>query len=170
MKNNLFRFGFFVLFIMACTIFITGCDDDPVDQDLEEWLEEKSWLVGTWYRDAALGRTQFTITKEKEDFSFVCDLFVQVGDPGRVYGNFGKPPTGRGGHNHFLLKDMKGAEAGDPDATYNDGNTTLRSQVGAFNNIMVTQTPNAEITEFTFTTAVPAAALFFGGTYTKVTE
>ena len=148
-------------------LFVTGCPDDPPDEKPEEPPKrDTAWLVATWANVAS--GVEFTIAA---DLSFTCDLVIPTGTDvflkARALGKLDFSSSGLG-ENDFLLTDMRAAAAGVPDASYNNGNELLRSQIGNFNDIKVTLTPNAGKTEFAFSTDNTLAGMFFGGTFTKV--
>jgi hypothetical protein len=159
MKNTIFVAGgscAFMLLALACVFFIAGCgeEDGPNHTD-------PSFLVGTWSNP---GIAKFTIAA---DYTFVCDLVeLEPSKPARVYGRLDYS-AGALGPNDYLMQSMTAAPAGDPDVSYNDGNSMLGGMLGPFQGLLATLSPSAGNQQFVFTTANQAAQVFFGGTYTK---
>jgi len=159
MKKNTIGFvRLFTLMFLAFgfVLFTTGCEPEP-----NNTKTEAGWLAGKWVNKTR--GTEFTVSA---DLAFVCDLDVLEDVRGRVYGNLDIPPEGIGSPDDYILKNMKGAQDGDPGNDYT-GNGMLRLQVPQFNNIIVTLEPNNEKTEFIFSTTNGAAQIFFGGTYSR---
>ena len=151
-----------VLFTLVCALLVSGCEDDPKDES----RAAPTWLVGTWSNAGAT----FTINA---DFSFHCDLTTINPTPppllpARVLGNLDYTSTGLG-PNDFLMRNMTAAGPGVPDASFTPGNASLGPQLAGFANLIGTLTPNADRTQFTFTSTNIQAEMFFGaaGPYTK---
>ena len=163
MKKNLF---FCALIVMLAFVY-AGCQPDSSSSNTSPPIDS-DWLVGEW--ENAVTGTEFLINS---DVSFRCDLFM-IKDtreqPARVYGKLSRKMEGLG-PNQYHLANMKGADAGDPDASYNSGNNALNSALKGYTRLVGTLAPaNEEKTEFTFSSGNPGAQVFFGGTYTKKTQ
>ena len=155
--------------LVSCVLMMTGCPGGDTERD------EPTFLAGKWTaQNAQSGMPYFTITKVGNDYTFECHVIMplpqEVGGPvpAKATGKFDYTAAGLG-PNDYILRNMTAATGADPDATYITGNAALASQIGAFNNILITLAPNAAKTQFTFTSADQTATTFFGsfGEYIK---
>jgi len=160
MKKNSFhsRALYAVAIVVAFSaLFLTGCKPEPDNEKTET-----EWLIGSW-ANAASGAS-FTITK---DMKFEADIYPEPGKKARVSGRLDNSNK-KLGPNEFILMDMVVAEPGKPNASYTGNEVMPKEMVAGFNGtLVVSLNPNANKTEFKFTSNSPAADLFFGGDYTK---
>ena len=143
-----------ILLIMICTLFIIACKEDE-----EPEHTDPSFLVGTWKTQTGL--PEFTISS---DYKFVCKVMMPSMENGLAEATGRLDYTSSGlGPNDYMLRDMAAAAENTP------GNNALGGQIGGFNNILATLTPNGDKTQFTFSSTNPIAHAFFAanGAFTK---
>jgi len=145
------------LLIAACALLVTACPDDSGNnqgnnQGNTPQHTDPAFLAGRWTKTG----TSFTIAN---DLSFDCQLTTLNA---QVSGSLDATSSGLG-PNDYLIKNM--ATSGSADDF--PGNAMLTDQLSAYQNLLVTLTPNTAKTQFTFTSTDGGARIFFGGTYTK---
>jgi hypothetical protein len=138
--------------VITAILFAAGCNEAP------EPHTDTAFLEGTWANTDK--DISFTI---ETDLSFECTVPIPTEPPiaARVKGNL-EAALNQGPNDYFI----KGMQTTGDDADY-PGNEGLSSTLGILQNILVTLTPNADMTQFDFSTANMLAQGFFGGAYSK---
>ena len=135
---------------LFCVLFASSCKHGSEDGT----HTNTAFLRGTW----ASGSGAYTFTINA-DLSFECVLRTDM-IYARIKGNLDAGASGLGS-NDYLLRNLVKLETID-DATH-PGNGTVEPGLASMNNItVVTLTPKANNTRFTFSSANQTANIFFG--------
>jgi len=136
---------------LVCVLFAVSCSHGS---DAGSHTDP-AFLVGTWASDDN-GDITFTI---QSDLSFECEMEPMRLLPGsqkiKIKGKLDAEASGLG-PNDYGLRNLQTTD----DNTH-PGNTGVASAVEGMNNIVVTLTPNANKTRFTFTSQNKIAHDFF---------
>jgi hypothetical protein len=135
---------------LICVLFASSCKHESEDGP----HTDPSFLKGTW----ASGSGAYTFTIEA-DLSFECVLRTDM-IYARIKGNLDAAASGLA-RNDYLLRNLVKLET--IEDTTHPGNPTVEPGLAGMNNItVVTLTPKANNTRFTFTSANQTANIFFG--------
>jgi len=143
-----------IILALAGALFITGCESGNKEKE----HTDPSFLVGNWASETP--GASFTISG---DYKFTCNLtsIPGVNKPGLVKGKLNYTDSTLG-PNDYLLEELEAGAQNEPDATYNDGNFMLETQLPGFMPLIGTLTPSTDKKSFTFTSPNPTATEFFG--------